>query len=236
MDVQKALTYVFDDEEWLTKIGVGALISLVSILIIPAILLGGWLLATARNVIDGKEHPMADWDDWGGFLRDGGSLALVSLVYASPFILIFCIGFFTTVGFAGLAEANEDAAAAGMFATFGILGCLGFLMGIAIFLITPAVAVQYLRTNQISACFQIGDILGIVRDNIVDIVIIGGVPFAVSFVLGLLNVIPIIGICIGFVLSIVLTPYLSAVTAHLYGQFYLKLHGSKGDKFDAVAL
>lgn len=236
MNLEKAFSYVFSDEEWLTKLGIGALLSLVSFLIIPILLLMGWMLATARNVISGEAHPMADWDDWGGLLKDGGALALVSLAYTSPFIIIVCIAAVSTIGIAGVAEANEGAAALGAFATFGLLGCLGILLGIALFLIGPAIAVQYLHSNEIGACFRFAEILGIVRDNLVDIIVIGAVPFIISFLIGILNAIPILGLCIGFVLSLVVGPYLSAVTGHLYGQLYLKVFGNKADKFDAVSL
>lgn len=236
MELEKAFTYMFNDEEWLTKIGIGALLSFVSFLIVPILLLMGWLLATARNVINGEAQPLAQWDDWGGFLKDGGSLAVVSLVYTSPFILIVCIAAVSTLGIAGVAEASEEAAALGAFATFGLLGCLSVLLAIALFLIAPAIAIQYLHTNEIGACFRFGEILGIVRENLVDIIIIGAVPFIVSFVIGILNAIPVLGLCIGFVLGLVVGPYLSAVTGHLYGQLYQKVYGSKSAKFDAMGI
>lgn len=50
MDISKAFSYVFKDEQWAGKIGIGALISLLSFLIIPIPLLSGWMVGITRNV------------------------------------------------------------------------------------------------------------------------------------------------------------------------------------------
>lgn len=232
MDVTKAFTYVFDDDKWVSKIGIGVLVTIASIFIIPALLVGGWLIATTRNVIAGKEHPLADWDDWGQLFRDGGALILATLVYSSPFILIFCIGFFATIGFGGLSEAiNEDVAAGGLIATWGVLACLGIIMGIAMFFIGPAITLQYVRTNDLGACFRFGEVLGIIQNNFGDIFIVALVPFIINLVVGLASLIP----CLGFILGLVAAPYVYAVLGHLYGQLALKIDGAgKGPKFDSV--
>ena len=230
MDISKALTYVFDDEKWLSKIGIGALLVLASVFIIPSLLIMGWLVATTRNVMADQEHPLAEWDDWGQLFKDGGSLFLATLVYVSPFILIVCIGAFAIIGLSGLQEFNEDAIAAVGVAAFALIGCLTLIMMLALFFLMPAVTIQYIRTNELAACFRIGEVIGIVRDNLGDIAIAALIPFGISFVATAVSgFIP----CVGIIIAIAAVPYQYAVMGHLFGQLANKLD-SKGDKFDAA--
>ena len=92
MDIAKSFTYVFDDEQWVSKVGMGALVSLLSFLIIPIPLLTGWLVGITRNVMNGEKHPMPAWDDLGTLFRDGLSLLVASLVYTLPFLAhcVYC--------------------------------------------------------------------------------------------------------------------------------------------------
>lgn len=235
MDIAKAFTYVFDDENWIGKIGIGALISVASVFIIPLFLLIGWMVSITRNVIDGVEHPMPEWSDIGTFFKDGGILFLASLVYTSPFILVVCIAAVSTIGFGSLSEANEEVAIAGLFATFGLVACLGLILGLALFIITPAIVVQYVRTDNLAACFQFGQVFGIVRDNIGDVAITALTPFVanigLSILLATFTAIPVIGWCGGPIISFALLPYIYAISGHMYGQLSLKIDGNKMGDF-----
>ncbi len=231
MDIAKAFTYVTEDPKWMTKLGIAVVISLLSFLIIPIPLLMGYMVAITRNVRDGVKEPLPEWDDFGAFFRDGLSLLVAQLVYTLPFWLLACIVFFSTVGFSGLAEMNEDAAIAGMFATFGLVLCLGLLFAVALLFISPAIVLQYVNTDQLGACFRFGEVLGLARQHLGDIVMVLLVSFGAGLALGVvsavLNVIPCLGQIVSVVLSIVAGPYLMAATGHLYGQIALKA-GGKG--------
>ena len=62
MDIAKAFTFVTEDERWVGKIGIAALITLLSFLIIPIPLLVGYMVGVVRNVKDGVVNPMPEWD------------------------------------------------------------------------------------------------------------------------------------------------------------------------------
>ncbi len=231
MDIGKALTYITEDERWVMKVLIALAMTFFSFLIIPAIILEGYMVAIARNVMKGEERPLPEWDDWGGFLRDGFNLFVALLVYTLPFWLLACIVGISTIGFSGLSEVSEDAAVAGMLATFGLVGCLTLLFVLALLFVSPAVIVQYLRNNNLGACFRFGEVFGIVRDHIGDIAIVVGIVFAIMFVTSLVANIP----CIGWIVSLLVGPYLAVVWGHLYGQIAAKAGGgmSKEEKFAA---
>ncbi len=229
MDIAKAFTYVTEDPRWMTKLGIAVIISLFSFLIIPIPLLMGYMIAITRNVRDGAKEPLPKWDDFGTFFRDGLSLLVAQLVYTLPFWLLACIVFFSTIGLSGLSEMNEDAATARMFATFGLVSCLGLLFAVALLFISPAIVLQYVNTNELGASFRFGEVIGLARQYLGDIVMVLLVSFGAGLALGavngVLNFIPCLGQIASVVVSIAAGPYLMAATGHLYGQIALKASG-----------
>jgi hypothetical protein len=235
MDVAKAFTFVTEDERWMSKIGIGALVSLVSFLIIPIPLLVGYLVGITRNVKKGVERPLPEWDDFGTLFKDGLSVMVGQLVYTLPFWVIMCIALVASVGLGGLTETNvnEDMVAAGFMATWGLVTCLSLIFFVVLFFLSPAIVLQYVKTNELSAMFRFRDVVAIARNNVGDIVIAALASFAaslvISIVLGVFSAIPIIGWCGGPIIGIAVGPYLTAVTGHLYGQI-----AAKGDKIDTL--
>lgn len=225
MDVARAFTYITEDERWLGKIIIGAVISFFSFLLVPIPLLVGWMVGVTRNVMNGVERPLPEWDDFGTLFRDGLAVFVAQLVYTLPFWLLACIAFFATVGLSGLSQVSEDAAAAAIMATFSLVFCLAIIFMIALLLISPAIVIQYVRTNEFGACFRFGEVVEIVRENVGDILIAALTPFVVSLVLSAFSAIPVIGWCGAPLVSLVLAPYLLAVLGHLYGQIAAKISG-----------
>ncbi len=216
------------------KIGIGAAISLLSFLIIPIPLLVGYLVGITRNVQDGLERPLPEWDDFGQLFKDGLSVMVGQIVYTLPFWVIMCIAVVATAGLGGAAEAtatSEDLLAAGFLATWGLVSCLALIFMVAIFFLSPAIVIQYVRTNELGAMFRFGEVIAIARENLGDIVIAALASFGASFVLsaalGVINIIPCLGQIISLVIAIAMGPYLTAVSGHLYGQIASKSWGKE---------
>ena len=226
MDVAKAFTFVTEDERWMSKIGIGAAISLFFFLIIPIPLLVGYLVGITRNVKEGVERPLPEWDDFGQLFKDGLSVIVGQIVYTLPFWVIMCIALVASAGLGSLTDVNEDVMAAGFLATWGLVICLSLVFAVVLFFLSPAIVIQYVNTNELGAMFRFGEVIAIARENVGDIVIAALASFAaslvISVVLGLFSAIPIIGWCGGPIIGIVVGPYLTAVTGHLYGQIAAK--------------
>ena len=82
MDIAKSFTFMFEDPEWLRKLGIGFLVVAVGLLfsvvligLIPLIIVLGYTLDVTRNVMDGQPNPLPEWNDWEGFLMRGLKLA-----------------------------------------------------------------------------------------------------------------------------------------------------------------
>ncbi len=224
MDINKSLTFVTEDEQWITKITIGAVMAVLSIFIIPAFFLTGYMVRTARNVMDGADQPLPEWDDWGGLFMDGLYIFIAMLVYSLPFILVV----FCAILLAGLAAGSAGSDFGDVMAGLTALGifviaCLSIIWMLVLLVVAPVIVVQYARLGELSACFQFSEILALTRDNIGDILLTVLVIFGVSFILSFLGIIPFIG----WILSLAGRSYVVAVSGHLYGQLGAKMAGGK---------
>ncbi|MFN2137986.1 MAG: DUF4013 domain-containing protein [Candidatus Promineifilaceae bacterium] len=223
MDINKAITYVFEDEKWVTKSLIGLVLSVLGFLIIPIFFVQGYLVGIVRNVMDGVEFPLPEWDDWGKLFKDGLNLFIALFVYALPAILLVGCGMLLFLP-AGMASGDAaEALAAGGGLGFTLLACLAMLWGLAMVVLSPAITIQYAREGSLGACFRFSEVIAFTREHLGDIIIAVAVLLGIGLVLGLVGVIPLIGWLIALAASI----YTTFVSGHLFGQIGAKAGGAK---------
>jgi hypothetical protein len=226
MDINKAITFATDDDRWISKLLIGTALIFFSFLIIPMFFFYGYMIQIVRNVMAGETYPLPEWANWGKLFKDGIALFVAGLVYTAPIWLLICCSFaFFIPGANTGGDVGDILLGIGIFALV-VMTCLIFLFVIAYALIGPAIMIQYAREDKLSACFQVGTVLGITRDHIGDILIALILIFALSFVVSLPAMVPFIGWIVTFVGSI----YLGFVTGHLYGQIGAKVGGTLKEK------
>ena len=226
MDFGRAFTFIRDDERWMTKIGIGAVITILSIFLlgIPAILLIGYQLAVTRQVMEGKDLPLPEWDDWGKLFMDGLYLVVAIFVYTLPLWILFCIGFGVTF-LPVLSGGNDDVAAAlgGVaFLTWGLMGCLFIVLAIGLAVVIPGIYIQYIRTNEFAALFRIGEVFGIVRENLADILLSMVASIGANLVLQTVTGLLSWTICVPIILGLAGPIWINISLGHLYGQIAAK--------------
>src|SRR4030065_1188818 len=86
MDFGKAFSYQFEDQDWIKKILIAAVIPLIPI--IGSLVVAGWGVEITKRVIHHEPFPLADWNDFGGYLGKGFKMAVIALVYALPLIIV----------------------------------------------------------------------------------------------------------------------------------------------------
>ena len=229
MDYQKSFTYQFEDPDWLTKLGLGMLISLVPILNFAWM---GYMVEIVRNVMSRQARPLTTWDDLGKKFTEGLMLGLAGLVYMLPALLLMGIPLMFLItsgvlsGAQDLRSVSETLAGAGGL-MFPLVGCVIVIYGLAYSFIHPAILLVYSEAGTFASCFNFNRILGVISRNsgsylgMWAVTILGGllVTTLVSTVGGLVGWIPCIGWIIAIVLTFAPTIYLSSVQAHLVGQF-----------------
>lgn len=222
MDFGKAFTFMFEDPDWLRKLGIGTLVGLAGILFsplligfIPLIMLLGYTLDTLRNVMDGRGRPLPDWEDWGGFLKRGFRLCAALFIWALPIILIALP---LTVG-GTLTDQNSSGTEAVGAILITCSSCLLLLWGLVLALFTPAIYARVARTERFASAFELGKLWSFTRDNIGNVVIALLLTWVAGLIATVIASLGIIALGIGLLVSIPfanLWQYL--VQAHLFGQ------------------
>ena len=85
MNYSEALSFAFQDEEWLKKMAIGGLFVLVSfycgLIFIFGFFILGYYIGIIRNVIHDKENSLPDWHDWSKLFVDGIMGAVILFIY-----------------------------------------------------------------------------------------------------------------------------------------------------------
>ncbi len=213
MNIGKAFTYVFDDPDYIKKIGIAALMALIPV--VGSLILLGWGVEITRRVIQGDAQPLPDWTDFGKLLMQGLKAFVVIFVYVLPIILLTsCV----QIAMIPLQSQSNNTFAMVITGLSLVTSCLGAILGIAAaFLIPPALGILAV-TGQIGAALRFTDVIALVRANTSAylLALVGG--FLASFVASL----GVIACCVGFFITMALA---TAVNAHLHGQAYRLAHG-----------
>ncbi len=225
IDIGRAIQHPFQDPQWLSKLGIGALINAVPILNFAGT---GYLIEQEINVKRGPDVPMPTWDKLGDMFMQGLKLVVVFFIFALPIIALSCILGFATAGIATVASVAEGSESASSAAGAGItfvslaLSCLSIVYAVFFVYLYPAIIIQFARTKDIAACLRIGEIFAIARKNSADYIMIFLVLIGISLVFSIIAsilAITVVGLCLLLPLSLFATPYVNVVIAHLCGQY-----------------
>jgi len=229
MNIGKSFSFVFEDKQWVSKLGLGALITFIPILNFAWT---GYMVGIIRNVMNNAQEPLPTWDDFGKKLTDGLLLAVASLVYSLPLIVVFCLPMSFMIVPAILA-GNADMqglaeAIAGLGSVLFIcLTCVFVIYALALSVVFPAILVIFAREGTLASCFKFRDVFELISKNTTPFLTAWGVSigasFAVSFIVSaaqvILNFIPCLGQIAALILTVGIVVYTTAIYGHLFGQF-----------------
>lgn len=212
MDYGKAFTFVFDDEEWVQKIVIGGILSLIPIVNLIVL---GYGLKVLKNVADGEEKPLPKWDDFADYFVQGLMSFLGGLVWALP-VIFLSIGMAAVTGaisaVTGYGPEPEYISVPVNICMSG-LGCLSSLYGLFLGVVMPAATTKYAVSREFGAFFRVGEIFNYITSNLGS--------YIIALLLGL-----VAGVIAGFglifcIVGVVFTGFwASLVSNFLLGQVY----------------
>lgn len=209
MDIGKAFSYVFDDENWLTKVLIGGLFTLLGSILIGIPFLVGYAVETIKNVIDGEPKPLPDWSDLGEKFTKGLMLSLVFIVYMLPVILIACL-----LSVAAMVTEGGREAPNLMVAMSTCLNCLSAIWALLVGIVSPAILIRYAVTGEFISAFQFGEIFSFIASNLGNYII----ALLLGWVAGLIGGLGAIACGVGLLFT---SFWALLVQSHLYGQVYV---------------
>ena len=216
MDLTRALSFPFDDEDWIVKFVVGSLMTLVG-LILPFIRVG-YQVNVARNVLRGKKRPLPGTNNVGEVIADGLMAFIAGLVYAIPGIVMGCM-----LAFVGGLIGDSDLGGTLFLCLSCCLTIFVILYGIVAAALYWMGVIRYAETGNFSEFLQFSDLWEDVRSNYG--ILLGLLIY--SLVIGLLAavLVPFSVILCGVGEFIVIF-YAQVVSGHLIGQAGVEIaHG-----------
>lgn len=191
MDIGKNFTFITEDEAWIKKVLIGGLSML--LLSLP---LFGYIKKMFRNVVEGQEKPLPEWDDFVPYIVDGLKAFAIFLAYLMPVIIITTIPTFII----GLTLGNR------MPFLPVLCNCIGLILMLAVNLFAIAGVMRFFATDDIMAAFKFGEVVAFVQNNI------GQLLMAMLVGIGAILAAEILGICPGLGCGFFLTmPYAQLV-------------------------
>lgn len=209
MEIGKAFGYITQDPQWFKKLFIGGIIT--AIPLVEAVS-DGYQIQTIKNLRQGHPRPLPDWNDAGGFFREGIWLRL--MIYA-----IYIPAFLTTVlavilTFAGILGWFVDDSTTSFELIIGRLFgwrlIIPLIDGVVlvvlpvVFLIVPALARRLADGESPFSLLNPFPTLGLIFSNFGDyaltrvaVLVLGGIFSIVAVVF---NVLPVIGTLAGWVL------------------------------------
>ena len=105
MDIGKAFSYVFEDEQWISKVLLGGVILLIPI--VGWIAVSGYMVKIAQNVAQGNPRPLPQWGEFGDHFMRGLYAFVIGLVYLIPVFVLEGLFFCVTGGLAAGTRRGE---------------------------------------------------------------------------------------------------------------------------------
>lgn len=227
MDFGKAFTYVFEDKNWMMKVLIGGLISLIPIA--GLIIVIGYMLTAMKNVADGQPEPLPEWSNFGDFFMKGLYAFVGVLVYFLPVIVLSCcmgvLSFVATSAAVSTTTSNSSAQAAGgtLLSVIGFLSicvnCVVALYSLVAGLTLYAPLTRFAMTaNQLSVFWDFRGNFAFIQKNAANYVIALVVAWVASIVASFGIILCLVGIFFT-------TFWSSMVAAHAFGQMWRQSQG-----------
>jgi hypothetical protein len=228
-DLKEIFMFPFKDEEARKHLLIGCLVALVSFIIpiLPILVLFGYAVRIAKQVLNNESPHMIPWDDWGDLAKDGLKMFGVRMIFALP-LLILLIPFILVATFFPVLMATSDSSnidgymAIYMLLIFGGM-CLIIPLSIPIALITPAAEMYAIEKDDFAAGFRVREWWPIFRANLSGFIAAFAIYYVTSMVLAI--AIQLIGAtiilsCLLFVLFPFMTIYITLIMYATIAQAY----------------
>lgn len=203
MDLGLAFSFPFQDEEWIKKVVIAAV--LLFFPIIGWLLVFGWALEITRRVIRDSEEPLPDWTEFADLFVLGLKGFVISFLYSIPIMLITA-----PVSVLGWFDSDLE----GVVAVLSICtSCFSFLYSIVLGVALPAGFGILADSDNLSEAISPVRILELLRaaPGAFVITLVGAI------IAGFVSSVGVILCIVGVVFT---TAYSLALQGHLIGQAY----------------
>jgi len=178
VDLNRTLTFLGKDPNWPSKVGIGALVSLVPLVNLAA---SGYAVNLFRNVLSGREDAdvLPGWSDFGDHFLKGLVVFLIGLGYLV--VPLGMLGFALAPLAVAFFTDSQPVLALGVAGTVLLVG-LAILLTLVLGVLSVEGSALYAESGSFPAAFRFGEILRRILAAPLDFLLALGILFVGSLV------------------------------------------------------
>lgn len=210
MDISRAFSFVSNDRDWISKLIIAGLITLIPI--VGPLYLSGWMVEIARRYYASGTEILPEVN-FGRYIANGFKIVIVVLVYMIP---VMFLSFFTQA-LTGM-FANTDQSAIQLIGFFMIcpIGIIILILSLVLEAFLTAGWMRYVKTDNWKEAFNFPRIWKMVIENLKVVIILLLLNLLAQFIGGLGVILCVIGLLFTM-------PYSMAFFGHAFGQGMLQV-------------
>jgi hypothetical protein len=171
IDFGRAFAFYFEDPDWLKKTLIGGGLYLAGtiglVLLLAGLLLyamvAGYAMRVMQRAYAGDPRPLPEWEDYGGLMRDGFKLVVLSLAYAAIF---FALPALVILVVSLVASTARSDALSGLVALMVVLMQLvSLLLGLGYLIYAPSAIARMTLYQRLGAGFEFKENLALIKRN-----------------------------------------------------------------------
>ena len=172
IDLGRAFRFVPEDPDWIKKILIGGLFTLLSGLLVGGVFVVGYAVRLIRRAAADDPRPLPEWDDLGGMFGLGLRGLAIYLVYVLPVAIVpAAFAIVVAMAGAGLSGASHARGGAEAFQALVAVGLMGVYAVMAILMLVlalylPAALARFAMLDRVSAGFEVRENLAFIRRNL----------------------------------------------------------------------
>lgn len=145
-------------DDWIGRVIIGGVLGIFSFLIVPLVVLNGYLYRVLERTIEGDSVP-PEFTDWGEMFARGVGVSVIAIAYAIVPVLVYVVIVSVFLGAGGLVGGDSG----GVLAGLGVLSAV-LLVPVLLFAyyVIPAAIANYASTGELGAAFDVAAITDVV--------------------------------------------------------------------------
>lgn len=211
LDFGRALRFFFQDPNWVQKLLIGSLFTILSIFLVGGIFVAGYAARLVRRTARGEPYPLPEWDDLGGMFVEGLSVVGAYLCHLVPAVVGAAV---VVVPIIFLGARDSDPSPAFLFVLIPLV-LLATLVFFAVLLYFPAAFTRVAVEERFGAALELEANWAFMKRNISNYFL----ALAAFFVANFLAQFGILIFCIGILPA---TFWSQCVGAYALGEVALR--------------
>jgi hypothetical protein len=170
-DLKELFYFPFKDADSRKHLLIGALISLGAFIIpiLPIILLMGYTIQIAKQVMNNESPRMVAWDNWSDLFKDGLKVFGIRFIYSLPIIVLFLplmiVSFILPIVTSNSNSSSADPLFAVFMGIFALSMCILIPLSIVLAFVIPAAEMHVIEKDDFAAGFRFREWWAIFRAN-----------------------------------------------------------------------